>query len=809
MDGNGSEKWNAQDMRSEIEALREQVRCQEGRIAALEAELTGMRQAPQGPGMAPQPAWQQVPPGAPQMQPGPQPAWQQTPPMGMPNQPFPLAPGMQPQWQQPPKRKQKLSETAVGKYGVGVLASILILLGVFTGVQIFWAVIPDFVKMLLLVWLGAAIAVVGYVFTIKTGSKNGFWQSVAATGAAIVFIAFAAGALAWNLYGPAILGVLLFVWFLICVFASGKLHSRVFYVVSYIGAVVSMLLAILQIDKGWDVQAVAGYGLLAVVMPAVGIARQKKEAILPWLNYIFLNVTAIFCLNEIPCWDEKNWVGPVVLTAVQALSAAAALMESGLLLRGETMWKRVIRATAGFFSAYLLIAAFIQDCPRYEEPLLPPAAGGSLSLLLMVCAAFVLFGGPRLLSGKTAEERAFRNKEYAPALAGPAAWCAAYILEEAEYVPHILLSAVMLGALLIFIGTREEKEGRLAAYICYLVMLVYSFEQNYGNDVQLAGTVFLLTAAGLVMYAESVIRPAAFRLLEPMLLALCAPLPLYLLVVEYFEAAELPDILPLAGSILMLLFFKLTKLLPEEAKNQARKAETPEYGGVPGKKPADWEWIAAEVVTHLAAVGLQVCVYMTTFTLFGDSNPSLVDKTVNPILLLALSSAGICGAVANGSILLAIPAVLSLNVNLAYIGDVLTDGEVTALVVSILGIAAAAALIGIGFAKKRKNLRILGLITMIIYVLKISVFDLAESSARGMNVLLLIIGGLVCFAISYTYNRLDKKYGEREKAGLENAPGPGNGSFAGVPGPGSGEYTGTPGPGNNGFTGVPGEQQDR
>ena len=91
------------------------------------------------------------------------------------------------------------------------------------------------------------------------------------------------------------------------------------------------------------------------------------------------------------------------------------------------------------------------------------------------------------------------------------------------------------------------------------------------------------------------------------------------------------------------------------------------------------------------------------------------------------------------------------------------DGDGTALFVSILGIVASALLIGIGFAARRKNLRIMGLITMIIYVLKISVFDLAESTARGMNVLLLILGGLVCFAISFTYNRLDKKYGEKRE----------------------------------------------
>jgi hypothetical protein len=154
MDNRENINWN-----EEIDQLREQVRSQEARIAALEAELAGMRQTAPQPQAAP-PNWQQMPP---QQAP---PAWQQT--QGQPRPASPNWQQMPPQpqrWPKPQKPKQKLSETAVGKYGVGVLASVLILLGVFTAVQIFWGRIPDILKLMLLLWAGAGIAALGRVWS--------------------------------------------------------------------------------------------------------------------------------------------------------------------------------------------------------------------------------------------------------------------------------------------------------------------------------------------------------------------------------------------------------------------------------------------------------------------------------------------------------------------------------------------------------------------------------------------------------------------------------------------------------------------
>ena len=190
---------------------------------------------------------------------------------------YPVLNNRKPAAAQAPKERKKLSETEIGKYGVGILASVLILLGVFTAVRIFWDVIPNALKLVFVVSAGLGVGIAGFINSKKTDLKNGFWTSVAATGDAVVFIGLASGAIAWRLYGAAVLGALLFIWFLISFIISGNLNSRVFYSVSYLGALVSVALALIQIDASGERSAVIGFAMLSVVMPAIGIISSNKN----------------------------------------------------------------------------------------------------------------------------------------------------------------------------------------------------------------------------------------------------------------------------------------------------------------------------------------------------------------------------------------------------------------------------------------------------------------------------------------------------------------------------------------------------
>lgn len=82
------------------------------------------------------------------------------------------------------------------------------------------------------------------------------------------------------------------------------------------------------------------------------------------------------------------------------------------------------------------------------------------------------------------------------------------------------------------------------------------------------------------------------------------------------------------------------------------------------------------------------------------------------------------------------------------------------LIITCLGFLLAAPFIAIGFWKKQKNIRICGLVFLIGYVLKVALLDASESGNIDSRILGLLIGGAVCFVVSFVYNKLNKLYGE-------------------------------------------------
>ena len=111
-------------------------------------------------------------------------------------------------------------------------------------------------------------------------------------------------------------------------------------------------------------------------------------------------------------------------------------------------------------------------------------------------------------------------------------------------------------------------------------------------------------------------------------------------------------------------------------------------------------------------------------------------------------------------------SVVFSHLNLFFIADMWRTGNANILV-SCFGLLLSAALIGIGFWRKEKTIRIAGLSTMITYVFKIALLDIAQTGDMGRRVLILLLGGIVCFGVSFAYNKLDKLYGNAEESASE------------------------------------------
>ena len=658
---------------------------------------------------------------------------------------YPVLNNRKPAAAQAPKERKKLSETEIGKYGVGILASVLILLGVFTAVRIFWDVIPNALKLVFVVSAGLGVGIAGFINSKKTDLKNGFWTSVAATGDAVVFIGLASGAIAWRLYGAAVLGALLFIWFLISFIISSNLNSRVFYSVSYLGALVSVALALIQIDASGERSAVIGFAMLSVVMPAIGIISSKKNKLLPVLNYLFLCIVAFLCASKMGDWRIAEKYEPVrsfhpenfdvlLFTAVQFVASALALYQSQLFEIRHKAAKNIFKIIAGIIASVFMIITFVQPVPLFERSVLPGSISSLIIIMAFGAAGFVLF------------RKGIECDAYLNAIAPPAAAALSMMLSGNENISCVVPNAIAMCPLIYLFFKRNEGYVKTAIYLFYAAsLIVLSGESRYGQPVLFLLTASIpMSAAGLGFYIASLANPLKYRYAEPAALSVFAFLPLRCLVGRIAPGVEVPGIFATMFITLHILYNKVANLIGKEDCREKRLTNI-------------------FIIITLAFIHLSI--YLSTFSLFGSYECGAVEKALITLTLISMSAAAFYEAVMDKKMVYAVLAIISMNLNLMYISDLLADGNYVSLLVSVIGIFIASGFIACGFFIKRKGMRILGLVTMIIYVLKISVYDLAEAGAGGLSVLMLIAGGLICFAISFAYNKLDKFFGDENNIG--------------------------------------------
>ena len=77
------------------------------------------------------------------------------------------------------------------------------------------------------------------------------------------------------------------------------------------------------------------------------------------------------------------------------------------------------------------------------------------------------------------------------------------------------------------------------------------------------------------------------------------------------------------------------------------------------------------------------------------------------------------------------------------------------IILSLCVIILSSIFIIVGFTMKKKGTRLFGLITIMVSIAKMILIDISETNSF-IRVAAFITGGIVCFGISYAYNRLEK-----------------------------------------------------
>jgi len=421
---------------------------------------------------------------------------------------------------------------------------------------------------------------------------------------------------------------------------------------------------------------------------------------------------------------------PSVLIAFQAVTAAAILLEAAK--AWAEPWRFAVAGTV-LLSCFGAAAVFVAShaCVEfYDIPsVLPKDTTASLISLAVLCACALAYRGKlnRYALGAS------------PVIAVNLSSISLCIFGYDSILPA--LSAITLLALPAF---RKDKYVKLASFVIYLISFDGIFIDHTESVLCYIGP-FLLMLAPVLNYALICVNQDGFW----------------------------PELEQLGGVIFPALVFR--KMMIEldgcgmlwvgalAALSLAHRYL------VPNKQPSvrAFEQALAKVLS--AAITVWICLRCYIGGMFM---PELADKVIVTILLISYSVLTVSKTIHKSSVVRTVLCVIFSHYNSAFV-TLMWNSRNANIFISYFGLLLSAVFIGLGFWKKRKPLRLAGLASMIGYVLKIALVDISRTGDTGKQILVLLAGGIVCFGVSFAYNKLDKLYGDvktQEQGSEEDRP---------------------------------------
>ena len=740
---------------------------------------------PMQPAAYPQPMQPAAYPQAQPMQPAPF-------PQAQPMQPAPY-PQPQPQAQKPPKPPSTRSfETILGKNILGIVASVLVFLGlIFLGVLVI-PLITNPIKVVLMFTLSAALTVAG--FLLNKRFSNYFTKALLGTGCGAFFIAIQMTHLYFNMLNDIVAFALLLVWLAATLLIMRQTQSLLIGIIAHAGMLFSVCF---------------GY--------TVGIQDNK---ILLLLGYQIAATLLIVIGNVL--WCKKMYRFGLLASLAITVYASSIMVANGLIVTQEIPVALIITVfTIQFlgasFIAYFLFQSIIRAQNSGVQVLLQllNLALWITSLILTVIAAvgaLYTYFDLQILLGQYGDH---------------------YLID----VMSILILIILITVTLLIIVLRQK--------------LNYSKTLQFVTTLTLIGTMTLVLFINYILHTDTNFYPHLILFTIPAIICIIARRlynsriygytalallwsdSLHMLSPGYssfnnllnlnmpIKAGALTSALPpICGFIYLALIMGLLFLAYRQF-GQAKYGQTKTPGFKLMFKITSIIYFQLAVIAILFALELDLSVPLAfiiciasllILNIAKQDTPKLLFRInelflflilalhlfINPMPHISLSIAILdLIAVALALILLINRIRLAAQANAQAIRtpfmrlpntdlEVLSALAIHGLIISaiagtttwlsqhyVLSLASmiiALALIALGFWSRVRSLRLYGLIIVIICVLKLVTFDVGDINTI-MRVVAFIGGGLICFGISALYNFAVKRF-NNDKPKPPNYPPP-------------------------------------
>lgn len=601
------------------------------------------------------------------------------------------------------QRNESFLERNVGKYVMGIAASVLVLLSLVGFAQFITPHLTTQAKVIIMYLVSAVFTIVGLLRMWKEGKYKALFTALAACGVSAVYVTSLVGHFVFGIIGTWALVAILMAW-IACLIPLSRHGGRTFAIICNAGIIIASLLCAFNWSSSlagiavyvpclvalyWALRTATFKGdwLLLVQLPVVCIAMLVLGEFRTDTNTVacitsFTAVYAAFLLAQLYYKDDSKHM---MLHFLYGIATLAAILLSTSMFTVETAvrWDNVVCFIA---LASLLVVLYRKH--RAQAPL----------------AFYLLFFPFAICMSTLSYHDAF--SQHIGRLA-PSALLLMAIGVRFKELPMRLAAAVYVILWCIF--SQPTWEHVIIVTTTSLLLLIHTIRHYHYAD-KYSFTVLLIAGVIMLVHHNVIDIAIAYTLLGILSILLCTPLFHNNMVTH---KGETESVIISYATTFILLGAGVTMLF------------MPHPGALT---------IARHTLAGTESVALGLIILTTTALSIANLKKSY---TITVVEERAISWY-------NG---------IKLSIVLFAI---LHSLHAVNFVISIAGIVLAVLFIIIGFKFLLKGCRLYGLVVSLLCVIKLAMFDIQYDSTI-MRPVGLLVSGLMCFGISWIYSRLERK----------------------------------------------------
>lgn len=602
------------------------------------------------------------------------------------------------------EKPRKVSEVFVGRYALPVIASMMILIGICAMGFIVWDIIPDMLKATLVFMIAGCCFGIG----LWIGRKNKmiiFKNAILSTGLAILYADIVLMQSVW-LFVPEYIAIGLFlIWCTFGILLSRYYNEKLFYWITVIGIAVTAFL--LREGISYDLRGfvVSFIMIAAFIINCFLFIRQYEEGS-PVFGLAAIGIFYSLGYHENDL-NDKN-VFCLVLQIFIILS-----MFCFAFFKDQIMYKADKKQD---LFAEILLIVFAIISPLFILDL-------EIEKHILKMLWIIIFAG-LFLKGR-------KNRELLSFFLLPTLLCAfAYI--SLDIMDNLAGWSILVG-ILFFVSKRTKESAFTVQYIITSVLLIF--------------------ASCLTFLLSSFVTIENLFLMGVSLIGIYIGIFIYSLKKENYYC----DCMTSFGCILIHIYFIGYAIANKENKNWIIVIMAMSLFCVfAGTALLLAKRFSEKSRTNLAIIAIVISLAFNIIYLTTDN--MIIQVILAIIILIHIALAAHLFGILEENVLWK-----DISTSVFILGNLLVMSARTVIwdygiILSLCVIIVSSLFIIGGFMMKKKGMRLFGLIIILMSIIKMILIDISETSSL-IRVIAFIFGGIICFGISYVYNRLEKNLG--------------------------------------------------